>query len=112
MIGTIDTARAQQIIDQLLDSISKTQAEVGIMDITGVPVVDTSVADHLLKSVEAAKMLGTEVILTGVSPHNAQTLVKLGVDLSKIVTKSSLKAGLKWSFQRVSNNKNTNGGNP
>lgn len=56
-------------------------------------------------------MLGTEVILTGVSPHNAQTLVKLGIDLSRVVTKSSLKSGLKWSFERTSNDKNRFGGN-
>jgi len=100
LIGTIDTARARQIDDSLLDSITKKQATVAIIDITGVPIVDTSVANHLLKSIEAAKILGAEVVLTGVSPQNAQSVVKLGVDLSMVTTKSSLMAGLKWALER------------
>jgi anti-anti-sigma regulatory factor len=99
LIGTIDTRRAQQIIDNLLEAIVNSQASAVIMDITGVPVVDTKVANHFLKSVEAARMLGAEVILTGVSPHNAQTLVKLGVELERITTKGSLQAGLKLALQ-------------
>jgi rsbT co-antagonist protein RsbR len=99
LIGTIDTRRAQQIIDNLLEAIVNSQASAVIMDITGVPIVDTKVANHFLKSVEAARMLGAEVILTGVSPHNAQTLVKLGVELERITTKGSLQAGLKLALQ-------------
>jgi rsbT co-antagonist protein RsbR len=102
LIGTIDTHRAQQIIENLLDSIVKTQASMTIMDITGVPVVDTVVAKHLLSTINAARMLGAEVIVTGVSPHNAQTLVKLGVDLTTITTKGSLQAGLKLAFEMTS----------
>lgn len=94
LIGTVDTARAQQILDNLLEAVSKTQAQVAIIDITGVPVVDTKVAHHFLRAIEAARMLGAEAILTGVSPYNAQTLVKLGVDLTKITTRGSLKDGL------------------
>ena len=101
LIGTVDTARAQQIIDALLDAIAASQASCAIIDITGVPVIDTSVADHLLKTVAAAEMLGAEVILSGVSPLNAQTLVKLGVDLSGISTKGSLKAALKLALERT-----------
>lgn len=101
LIGTVDTARAQQIIDALLDAIAASQASCAIIDITGVPVIDTEVADHLLKTVSAAKMLGADVILSGVSPHNAQTLVKLGVDLSAIATKGSLKAALQLALTQT-----------
>jgi rsbT co-antagonist protein RsbR len=69
------------------------------MDITGVPLIDTAVANHLIMTVAAVTILGTRLILTGVSPHNAQTLVKLGVDLGNIITKSSLRAGLKLAYQ-------------
>jgi rsbT co-antagonist protein RsbR len=103
LIGTVDTRRAQQVVESLLESIVQTQASVAIIDITGVPVVDTKVANHLINTMEAAKMLGADTILTGVSPHNAQTLVKLGVELSKIITKSSLQAGLKTAFEMTKN---------
>jgi anti-anti-sigma regulatory factor/HAMP domain-containing protein len=103
LIGIVDTPRAQQIVDSLLEAISREQAEVAIIDITGVPVVDTKVAQHLLSTVESARMLGTEVILTGVSANNARTIVKLGVDLSGIVTKGSLKEGLRLAFDRTHN---------
>jgi rsbT co-antagonist protein RsbR len=102
LIGTIDAARAGQITESLLDSIMSTQASVAIMDITGVPVIDTMVANQLLKSVEASRMLGADVVLTGVSPHNAQSLVNLGVDLSRVTTMNSLMAGLKWAIQKTS----------
>jgi len=103
LIGTVDTQRAQQIIENLLEAIVKKSASVVIMDITGVPVVDTKVANHFIKTIDAARMLGAEVILTGVSPHNAQTLVKLGVDLTRMATKSSLQAGLKLAFEMTQN---------
>jgi PAS domain S-box-containing protein len=98
LIGTIDTLRAQQIVENLLESIVRMQALVVIMDVTGVPVVDTKVANHLLQTTEAARMLGAEVILTGVSPSNAQTLVKLGVELGNITARSTLQEGLKLAF--------------
>jgi rsbT co-antagonist protein RsbR len=99
LIGAIDTARAQRVVENLLETIVEKQASVVIMDITGVPLIDTAVANHLIMTVAAVTILGTRLILTGVSPHNAQTLVKLGVDLGDIVTKSSLRAGLKLAFQ-------------
>ena len=103
LIGTVDTQRAQQIIENLLEAIVRKSASVVIMDITGVPVVDTKVANHFIKTIDAARMLGAEVILTGVSPHNAQTLVKLGVNLTRLTTKSSLQAGLKLAFEMTKN---------
>jgi rsbT co-antagonist protein RsbR len=99
LIGAIDTARAQRVVESLLETIVEKQASVVIMDITGVPLIDTAVANHLIMTVSAVTILGTRMILTGVSPHNAQTLVKLGVDLGSITTKSSLRAGLNLAFQ-------------
>jgi len=99
IIGTIDTGRAQQIIQNLLAAIVEHRATVVILDITGVPVVDTKVASHFLKTIEAARLLGAQVLLTGVSPQNAQTMVRLGVDLSRISTKGSLKAALQRAFE-------------
>lgn len=102
VVGAIDMHRAAQIMDSLLHSIERTQAAAVILDITGVPVVDTAVADHFLQTVRASRILGAEAILTGISPQNAQTLVRLGVDLSEIVTTGSLQAGLKRALQIVS----------
>jgi rsbT co-antagonist protein RsbR len=98
LIGTVDTERGRQITENLLDAIVESKSSVAIIDITGVPVVDTMVAGHFLKTFEAARMLGATVVLTGVSPYNAQALVKLGVDLSGVTTKSSLQAGLRFAL--------------
>jgi rsbT co-antagonist protein RsbR len=101
LIGTIDSARAAQIVEQLLNSIVDTQASVVIIDITGVPVIDTSVANHLIKTVQAAKMLGADTIITGISPANAQTLVTLGVDLSMMTTRGTLRSGVKLADETL-----------
>ena len=106
IIGVIDTTRAKQITEALLDGIVASSATVAILDITGVSVMDTSVAQHLLKTVTAARMLGSEIILTGISPETAQTVVKLGIDLSHVTTRGTLSTGLAEAFimcgQRVS----------
>jgi len=94
LIGVVDSVRAQQISERLLEAIGATESEVTLVDVTGVPVMDTSVARHILKTVAAAEMLGTRVILTGISPSTAQTMVKLGIDMSGVPTRGSLKAGL------------------
>jgi rsbT co-antagonist protein RsbR len=94
LVGIVDSVRAQQISERLLEAISQAEAEVTLIDVTGVPVMDTSVARHILKTVTAAEMLGTRVILTGISPSTAQTMVKLGIAMSGVPTRASLKGGV------------------
>ncbi len=99
LIGALDTKRASQITEQLLSAISSKQIEAVIVDVTGIPIIDTSVAAHLIRTVQAAKMLGARCILTGISPPNAQTLAIIGVPLSDILTKGSLEAGLACALE-------------
>jgi PAS domain S-box-containing protein len=94
LIGILDSARALQLTEQLLESIRSYRARAVVMDITGVPVVDSKVANHLLQTVEAARLMGASVIVTGLSPEIAQTLVRIGVDLSRLTTMSDLRGGL------------------
>ncbi len=101
LIGSIDTTRAQQVMEALLTAISHYQAEVVIIDITGVPVVDTGVANHLLQTAQAARLLGTRVVLTGIAPEVAQTIVSLGVELVGLVTKSDLQSGIEYALGLV-----------
>jgi ribose transport system substrate-binding protein len=97
LIGAIDSARAAQITESLLATVSRDQTEVLIIDITGVPVVDTRVVNHILQTANAARLLGTRVLLVGIGPEVAQTIVQLGIDLSSIVTRSTLQAGLEYA---------------
>ena len=99
LIGTIDSERTQQFMERFLGTIVKTNSPVALVDITGVPTLDTQTAQHLIEAVTAATLLGAKVIVTGVSPAIAQTLVHLGIDLSDITTKSSLSAGLKVALE-------------
>ncbi len=94
VVGVLESYRARQLTEQLLDSISSTRAKVVVMDITGVPVVDSKVANHLLQTVSAARLMGATVILTGLSTQIAQALVAIGVDLSEIKTTVDLQSGL------------------
>jgi rsbT co-antagonist protein RsbR len=98
LVGDIDARRATQVIEGLLEGISRQQADVVIVDITGVPLVDTQVANYLLQAARAAQLLGSRVILVGISPDIAQTIVHLGVDLSNIVTRANLQAGVEFAF--------------
>ena len=90
LIGTLDSARTQVVMESLLQAIVRTGAGLAIIDITGVPTVDTLVAQHLLKTVAAARLMGADCIISGIRPQIAQTIVHLGIDLSAVATKASL----------------------
>jgi rsbT co-antagonist protein RsbR len=90
LIGTLDSARTQVVMESLLQKIVETGAAIAIIDITGVPTVDTLVAQHLLKTVAAARLMGADCIISGIRPQIAQTIVHLGVDLSAVTTKATL----------------------
>lgn len=100
LIGAMDTRRAQQMQSNLLDQLQATRATVAILDLTGVPVVDTQVANALIQAAQAVRLLGAQVILTGIRPELAQTMVGLGIDLRGIVTYSSLQTGIAEAVSR------------
>jgi len=100
LIGRIDPRRASQILETLLGGIQEQQADLAIIDITGVNVVDTQVAHALIQAARAVKLLGAQVVLTGLRPEVAQTLVSLGVDLSDIVTRATLQSGISYGLQQ------------
>lgn len=101
LVGTIDSNRAQQVMEALLEGIASHHAEVAIVDITGVRVVDTQVAQALIRTAQAVRLLGAQVILTGIQPQIAQTLVHLGADMSGIVTRSTLQNGIAFAMDNV-----------
>ena len=90
LVGTLDSARTQVVMESLLERIVETGSEVAIIDITGVPTVDTLVAQHLLKTVAATRLMGADCIISGIRPQIAQTIVHLGVDLGAVITKATL----------------------
>jgi rsbT co-antagonist protein RsbR len=100
LVGAVDSRRAQQVLTALLEGIASSRAQVAILDITGVAVVDTQVADALIRAAQAVKLLGAQVVLTGIRPEVAQTLVGLGADLSGIITRSSLETGIAYATSR------------
>ena len=100
IIGTLDSKRTQLVMETLLERIAQTQAEIAIIDITGVPTVDTLVAQHLLKTVAAARLMGAECIISGIRPQIAQTIVHLGVELGDVTTKTSLADALKVALRK------------
>jgi rsbT co-antagonist protein RsbR len=100
LIGTLDSARTQVVMESLLEKIVSTGAGIAIIDITGVPTVDTLVAQHLLKTVAAARLMGAECIISGIRPQIAQTIVHLGVELQGVVTKATLADAFAIALER------------
>jgi len=101
MIGTLDSSRTQLVMESLLTRIVETGSELAIIDITGVPTVDTLVAQHLLKTVTAIRLMGADCIISGIRPQIAQTIVHLGIDLQGIVTKASLADALQLAMKKA-----------
>jgi rsbT co-antagonist protein RsbR len=101
LIGTLDSARTGVVMESLLERIVETRARIAIIDITGVPTVDTLVAQHLLKTVAAARLMGADCIISGIRPQIAQTLVHLGVALGEVVTKATLADALEIALERT-----------
>lgn len=101
IIGTLDSARTQVVMENLLQGIVETESTLAILDISGVPAVDSLVAQHLIKTVSAIRLLGADCIISGIRPEIAQTVVHLGIDLSKMVTKATLASALKFAFSTL-----------
>ena len=101
MIGTLDSARTQVVMEALLQRIVETGAEIAIIDITGVPTVDTLTAQHLLKTVTAARLMGADCIISGIRPQIAQTIVHLGVDLADVTTKATLADAFRLALSKT-----------
>jgi rsbT co-antagonist protein RsbR len=101
IIGTLDSARTQVVMENLLQEIVNTSSSIAILDISGVPTVDSLVAQHLLKAVSATRLMGAECIISGIRPEIAQTIVHLGIDLSQIITKASLASALQYAFKSL-----------
>jgi rsbT co-antagonist protein RsbR len=100
LIGTLDSSRTQVVMESLLQNIVDTNSSIAIIDITGVPAVDTLVAQYLIKTVSAARLMGAQCIISGIRPQIAQTMVHLGVEFGDVVTKASLADALKYAFRQ------------
>lgn len=98
IIGTLDSSRTQVVMENLLQEIVESGSTIAILDISGVPAVDSLVAQHLIKTVSATKLMGAECIISGIRPEIAQTVVHLGIDLSHVVTKASMASALRYAF--------------
>ena len=101
LIGTLDSERTQSVMESLLEAIVEKEATVAILDITGVPTVDTLVAQHLMKTVAAARLMGAECIISGIRPQIAQTIVHLGVNLDGVITKATLAGALQTALRKT-----------
>ncbi|NJN65564.1 MAG: PAS domain S-box protein [Chloroflexaceae bacterium] len=107
LVGTIDSDRAQQVMETLLEGVAQFRAEVAIVDITGVSVVDSQVANALIQAAQAVNLLGARVVLTGIGPAIAQTLVGLGADLGEVVTRANLQSGIAYALNREATRKSS-----
>ncbi|MGD6818536.1 STAS domain-containing protein [Metabacillus sp. 113a] len=104
LVGTIDTERAKRIMENLLDGVVKHRSQVVLIDITGVPVVDTMVAHHIIQASEAVRLVGAKCLLVGIRPEIAQTIVNLGISLNQITTKNSLQKGIEAALEMTNRN--------
>ena len=100
LVGTLDSARTQLVMEKMLEALVATEAEHAVIDITGVPTVDTEVAQHLLKTVVAARLMGADCIITGIRPQIAYTIVSLGIEFGDVPTKQTLADGLAYALGR------------
>ena len=112
LIGTLDSARTSVVMETLLQTIVDTRSELAIIDITGVPTVDTLVAQHLLKTVAAARLMGADCIISGIRPQIAQTMVHLQIDLSAVTTKATMAEALRFALKRSGRSTPANSRNP
>ena len=101
LVGTLDSARAQVVMETLLQKVVETEASIAIIDITGVPTVDTLVAQHLIKTVSATRLMGADCIISGIRPQIAQTIVHLGVNLGEVITKATLADAFAVALKRT-----------
>lgn len=99
LVGAVDTERARRIMENLLQGVVKHRSEVVLIDITGVPVVDTMVAHHIIQAAEAVKLVGTKCLLVGIRPEIAQTIVNLGINLNQFITKNTLEKGIETALE-------------
>ncbi|MGN9863774.1 RsbT co-antagonist protein RsbRA [Bacillus swezeyi] len=99
LVGTIDTERAKKIMENLLSGVAKHRSEVVLIDITGVPVVDTMVAHHIIQASEAVRLVGAKCLLVGIRPEIAQTIVNLGINLNQVITKNTLQKGIQTALE-------------
>lgn len=99
LVGTIDTERAKRIMENLLNGVVQHRAQVVLIDITGVPVVDTMVAHHIIQASEAVRLVGAQCLLVGIRPEIAQTIVNLGINLNQVITKNSLQKGIEAALE-------------
>ncbi|MCU9615164.1 STAS domain-containing protein [Caldibacillus lycopersici] len=99
LIGTIDTERAKQIMENLLHGVVKHRSEVVLIDITGVPIIDTMIAHHLIQAAESVRLVGAKCMLVGIRPEIAQTIVTLGINLDSLITKNTLQAGIEAALE-------------
>jgi rsbT co-antagonist protein RsbR len=101
LIGTLDSQRTEQLMERLLQRVADTGSSVALLDITGVPTIDTQTAQHVIETISAVRLMGAEVVLTGVRPAIAQALVHLGIDLSNVTTRPSLAGGLRMALNML-----------
>lgn len=101
LVGFVDRQRATQVMENLLQAITAYQADIVILDITGVPVVDTSVVNYIMQTVRAVHLVGAQMVLVGISPEIAQAVVQLGLNLRDITTRANLQQGIEYAFERI-----------